>query len=958
MSNAQDLRRIQGVTGRLLSSGALLVAMAGHALALDNVEQVPVLETAASMLERFPGLLVNEQDDQITLVGGIQMSEGATAQEAVNNWLARYGTVFGVGRLDGAGTTTFDERYITPIRGGKAVIFDYAQRLEGVPVEHGMLKMRAFAREDGSYSVVMASAKLAAVPEGGFKDVTVTGEQAIAGIRAMPEYKSLPSWSEPEMVVYQAEGDKSEWITPTLSWKFVGEMPVGAFQRKFTFFVDAASNELLHARNEILHVDVTGSVRARATPFGPNAATADHAGNPPVSMGVPNIRVRINGSNTNSAFTDADGNFTIPWTGTAPVTVDASVGDGRWTRVIENLAGQALMTASATATPGTPVTLNLNPAPGSQYTNAQLNAFIHSNSTRDFFVRYAPAFTGLNAVLPANTTVSGSCNAFYNGTSTNYYAVGGSCNNTAFSSVVAHEYGHHIVNRLGLAQGGFGEGFGDLMSILQYDDLVVGRFFQTSGGSVRTPDSANQQFPCTGCAVHTSGLILGGVICEVRKSFGVKFGSAPGLETVRALTMEWALSTLGGDGDSSASPRTLNEFLIADDIDGNISNGTPNYCELVGAFGQHNIQPTASTGPINVAISPAVPSRVESGESVTFNIDASGICRVPVAGTGRAFARRGAETFAQVPLTQTGPNSYSLTMEGPTCSSGALQFYLRFNVTNTDGSNNLATFFPSPTGVSPVPFTVDVGSLETVVSDTFQTDTGWTVGPDSATAGNWVRVDPNPTNIGSAPGDDATPGAGTIAWVTGQGTDAASAGQADVDGGVTILTSPSYNVAGASDATISYKRWYSNGLGATPFTDTFLVDVSTNNGVAWTRAETVGPGSATDVNVLPGWRSASWNLRSLGLTPTPQVRVRFTAQDTGTGSLVEAGIDDFMIERVVCNNPICPADFNQDGGVDGMDVTDFFDAWAVGDQSADFNQDGGVDGTDVEGFFIRWSAGC
>ncbi len=53
----------------------------------------------------------------------------------------------------------------------------------------------------------------------------------------------------------------------------------------------------------------------------------------------------------------------------------------------------------------------------------------------------------------------------------------------------------------------------------------------------------------------------------------------------------------------------------------------------------------------------------------------------------------------------------------------------------------------------------------------------------------------------------------------------------------------------------------------------------------------------------------------------------------------------------------CPADFNQDGGIDGADVQAFFAAWENGDLSADVNADGGVDGSDVDSFFASWEAG-
>jgi uncharacterized membrane protein len=55
--------------------------------------------------------------------------------------------------------------------------------------------------------------------------------------------------------------------------------------------------------------------------------------------------------------------------------------------------------------------------------------------------------------------------------------------------------------------------------------------------------------------------------------------------------------------------------------------------------------------------------------------------------------------------------------------------------------------------------------------------------------------------------------------------------------------------------------------------------------------------------------------------------------------------------------PPCPADFNQDGGIDGQDVEAFFTTWESGDAAADVNADGGVDGGDIETFFVFWEAG-
>lgn len=935
-----------------------LCILAGQTLADDAVQVDATQRALADLNGAYPGLVMDEFNGRTKLVGGRPMAPAATAREAAEGWLAAHGRVFGAGDLE------ISLRDVTPTRGGDFTIFSYDQSIEGVAVEFSNIKirvMRSKAIQGGAevFEVVKAAAKVAARPQAGFKEVAITGEGAQQVVQAMSAYKTLPQWSAPEMVVYQGEGDFQNWIEPTLAWRFQGEAPVGAFARKFSFLVDSSTGELLHARNEILHIDVTGRVQARATPFGPNAATADHTGNTPTVVPVPNIRVRINGNNANSAFTDVNGNFTIPWGGSTPVTVDASVSDGRWVRVVETLAGQPLATASASVTPGTPVTLNLNPAPGSQYTNAQVNAFLHQNSTHDFFKRYAPGFTGLDTQLPANTSVSGSCNAFYNGTSTNYYAAGGSCNNTAFSSVVAHEYGHHIVNRLFLAQGGFGEGFGDLMSILQYDDLVVGRYFQTSGGAVRTPDSTNRQYPCVGCAVHASGEVLGGAVCEIRKAMGSKYGSAAGLEATRVLIMDWALDTLGGEGTDSASPRTLNELLIANDNDGNLGNGTPDYCEITSSFAQHNIFPSGSTTPIAVTVSPAVPATMAPQAVQTFTVTFASLCRRPVAGTAQCFARSGTDAFAAVPLTQNSPNTYTVTLTPGSCEQSSFQFYFRTTTTNLGGTGATTSHFPSlDNGVSPSPYVVSIASSSVEAVDAFETNSGWTVGPTTAVTGAWVRVNPVGTSNGNQvqPEDDHSE-TGTICWVTGNGTSATNVGEADVDGGLTTLVSPNYNFAGSSNATVSYWRWYSNGFGAGPYADTFRVDVSTNGGTTWTNAETVGPASSVDTN--GGWRQASWTLQSKGLVPSSQVRLRFIAEDAGIGSLVEAAVDDFRIVATACENPTsCPADYDESGAADGADVEVFFGLWSTGSLRGDFNLDGGIDGADVDAFFAAWSAGC
>lgn len=62
-------------------------------------------------------------------------------------------------------------------------------------------------------------------------------------------------------------------------------------------------------------------------------------------------------------------------------------------------------------------------------------------------------------------------------------------------------------------------------------------------------------------------------------------------------------------------------------------------------------------------------------------------------------------------------------------------------------------------------------------------------------------------------------------------------------------------------------------------------------------------------------------------------------------------------QRAIRAGPVCVADFNRDGGIDGADVAAFFFSWERSGDGADVNEDGGVDVGDIEAFFSVWEAG-
>jgi len=100
------------------------------------------------------------------------------------------------------------------------------------------------------------------------------------------------------------------------------------------------------------------------------------------------------------------------------------------------------------------------------------------------------------------------------------------------------------------------------------------------------------------------------------------------------------------------------------------------------------------------------------------------------------------------------------------------------------------------------------------------------------------------------------------------------------------------------------------------------------------------------------------------LNNTEQVHIATPAEGVWTvrvsATAVNAGPQGFAVvaSGIVGESTICPGDFNQDGGADGLDIEAFFLAWSAGETIADANLDGGVDGADIEAFFTVWEIGC
>jgi len=213
-------------------------------------------------------------------------------------------------------------------------------------------------------------------------------------------------------------------------------------------------------------------------------------------------------------------------------------------------------------------------------------------------------------------------------------------------------------------------------------------------------------------------------------------------------------------------------------------------------------------------------------------------------------------------------------------------------------------------------------SSEFVVQENFEEPVvEWTITSDeSLTAGEWEQDKPNGTTDAgnpAAPDTDGDNDPGTvIAFITENGLVGGTAGANDIDGGPTILTSPTIDLD-ASDAIISFNYWFYTRLG-TP--DSLIVEVSNDNGANWTQV------MAFTENT-PTWQAVSFRVGEF-IAPTANTRFRFVASDSPNDSVTEAGIDNVDVEKFLCGVPQpcnCPGDVVDDSTLNGLDIQAFVD---------------------------------
>jgi hypothetical protein len=889
------------------------------------------LAAVQAFLEQNPGAGLFDHVGRIERVFGKAFSGGASPEESAEKFRLNHASMFGVPSVDLVpGSTMRDGRAVTPI------LYDwntgtyrftgvfYLQTRAGLPVFRSHLRL--IVRNEPGNPLVLASANLRDI--GAFTpapevvagiDLAVLSQAAIEDVGGGHVHQS-------RTVIFAGAGESV--VAPRLAL----EVAVHHDVEEWLLIVDAEDGSILHKESLICLQTVSGTVSANVT-SGIGSEQCEEES----PQTLPYVEVTGGGVST---FTDVAGYYVL----NAPVQVN-SVGstlNGQWFDVTD-FTGSNTSASGAVVSGGADLLYNADNT--DPLVRSQVNAYRESNLIRDFVLQYNPAYPTLmdpNFTVSVNRT-DGFCpgNAWYSsgGPSMNFCQAGGNSPNTAFASVVYHEYGHHLVNAGGSGQGAYGEGMGDVMSVLILDSPLLGLgFFGNCNQPLRNADNdcQYQQSGCSSCgsAIHACGQLLSGCVWDLRKQLQT-FDPVNYLEILSPLAIN---AILLHNGTSINAGITI-DYLTLDDDNADIFDGTPHYTQIATAFGLHGLDaPTLTT--FKFSIVGGAPAILSPNGGALFNVTTTTVTNPPSTSSLKLEYRVNGGAWIPTSLQPQGGDSYLAVFGALPCGAE-----VEYHLVGLSQSGSVVT---EPPGGTANVFKAFAGYGQvTAFEDDFNTIQGWTVTNSPGFAdGAWERAVP----ITSCDRGNPTADADGSGWC--MLTDNGSGGNcnSDVDDGATTVTSPTLN---ASDPTtfIQYWRWFSNVEGNSPYQDVFRVEVSGNNGASWTSLETVGPAGA---EVEGGWYFKQFKLSSL-IAPSAQFKIRFIAEDADPGSVVEAAVDGVRLLTVDCTPPAIPGDLNGDGAVDGSDLGVLLAAWGTSDALADLNDDGVVDGADLGVLLANWS---
>ncbi|MDE2491601.1 MAG: hypothetical protein KGM24_12210, partial [Elusimicrobia bacterium] len=175
---------------------------------------------------------------------------------------------------------------------------------------------------------------------------------------------------------------------------------------------------------------------------------------------------------------------------------------------------------------------------------AQVAAFMNVNGSYEFLHARGLTTEDMDKrQIPITTNINQDCNAYYTPGSPSFHTFKASadCVNSAYNTVVRHEYGHYWDDETGgIMNGGLSEGWGDTLSMYDLNNPIVGEHFLKHPGPdgkdyIRSGENSYKYNEYD--EVHDQGQAWGGFNWMLRAAMIEKLGYEKGKAMAEALVL-------------------------------------------------------------------------------------------------------------------------------------------------------------------------------------------------------------------------------------------------------------------------------------------------------------------------------------------------------------------------------------------------------------------------------------
>jgi hypothetical protein len=439
------------------------------------------------------------------------------------------------------------------------------QRHEGLEVDGASIEFRARIDAGGARLFLVRNrlvpiGRLDAAP---LLDAEGALHAAMAYLAPEPAHVLDPG----RLVVFPGVGPAP---LPRVAWRSRIVLP--ALPMDLTTWIDARTGELLGRFDAVRH-DVAGTITVEH-----EERTID---DPMVASPAPWIDVTGPGGATT---TDAIGWWTIP--GDAGDVTAAMQGP----TIVLHDGGTSAPTPAVTFAAADGVDTDLVWV-GSDASIEARDAFASFEVVRAFTELRWPTLSWLSdAVSVTVNDGSDSCNAYYWGGQIQFLEEnpGWGCVDFArIADVMYHEYGHGLHDHLivtGFFDGTISEGSSDYVSATINDDPLMAIGAYGPGTWIREIET-DKVYPTDLIGeVHADGLIWASALWDLRDEMIALYGYEDGVETTDLLVMG---ALQGGPNLTDG----FEELVIADDDNGDVTDGTPHLCLISDVMTAHGIGP-------------------------------------------------------------------------------------------------------------------------------------------------------------------------------------------------------------------------------------------------------------------------------------------------------------------------------------------------------------------------------